>query len=59
MHYCPVCGQACFCHGDIDDCVVETEAYSSAHCLCECEGEGDMDDVCYSDDLQVEIVEGV
>jgi len=32
MHYCPECGQACYCHGDIDDCVVETEKYSAARC---------------------------
>lgn len=32
MHDCPDCGQACYCHGDIDDCVVETEEYSSEHC---------------------------
>lgn len=35
MHECPECGQACYCHGDIDDCVVETEAYSAAHCTCD------------------------
>lgn len=34
MHNCPVCGQACYCHGDIDDCQVETEEYSSEHCTC-------------------------
>jgi hypothetical protein len=32
MHSCPDCGSACYCHGDIDDCVVETEAYSAMHC---------------------------
>jgi hypothetical protein len=32
MHTCPDCGQDCYCHGDIDDCVVEIEAYSAAHC---------------------------
>ena len=32
MHSCPECGQACYCHGDIDDCEVETEEYSSEHC---------------------------
>lgn len=34
MHHCPDCGQACYCHGDIDDCEVETVAYSSLHCRC-------------------------
>jgi hypothetical protein len=34
MHTCPDCGQACYCHGDIDDSEVETEAYSSANCTC-------------------------
>jgi hypothetical protein len=32
MHTCPECGQDCFCHGDIDDCVVETEEYSALNC---------------------------
>jgi hypothetical protein len=32
MHSCPECGQACYCHGDIDDCEVETEEYSSEYC---------------------------
>jgi len=43
MHSCPRCGQACYCHGDIDDCVVETEAYSSARCTCDCDEEPDDD----------------
>lgn len=33
MHTCPDCGQACYCHGDIDDCEVETEEYASEHCV--------------------------
>jgi hypothetical protein len=32
MHECPESGQACYCHGDIDDAVVETWQYSSEHC---------------------------
>lgn len=36
MHHCPDCGHACYCHGDIDDCVVETEEYSSERCECDC-----------------------
>lgn len=49
MHYCPECGQACHCHGDIDDCVVETEAYSAANCTCDHEGSGLDDDDDYFD----------
>ena len=50
MHSCPRCGQACYCHGDIDDCMVETEAYSSAHCTCDCDGEPEEDDGWWCDD---------
>ena len=45
MHSCPRCGQACYCHGDIDDCEVETEEYSSAQCVCPCEDDW-ADGVC-------------
>jgi C4-type Zn-finger protein len=33
-HTCPVCGQACYCNGDIDDIFMETkEAYiNCTHC---------------------------
>lgn len=34
MHSCPECGQACYCHGDIDDCVVETEEHVFENCIC-------------------------
>lgn len=34
MHHCPDCGQACYCHGDIDDCEVETPEYAAKHCVC-------------------------
>lgn len=38
MHYCVACGCACYCHGDWDDCVVETEEYSYMNCEgCGCE----------------------
>ncbi len=37
MHDCPDCGQACYCHGDFDDCVVEIIAYSASHCTHECD----------------------
>lgn len=43
MHFCPECGQACYCHGDIDDCVVEDERYSAENCTCDHEGSG-LDD---------------
>lgn len=32
MHDCTQCGCACYCHGDIDDCQVETIEYSDMHC---------------------------
>lgn len=32
MHDCSICGCACYCHGDIDDCQVETVDYSYMHC---------------------------
>lgn len=32
MHDCYQCGGACYCHGDIDDCMVETEEYAYVHC---------------------------
>jgi len=32
MHDCYLCGQACYCHGDIDDCPVETEEYAYMNC---------------------------
>jgi hypothetical protein len=44
MHSCPDCGQACYCHGDIDDCEVETVAYSSARCTHDCEMHAEYDD---------------
>ena len=51
MHYCAECGQACYCHGDIDDCVVETEEYSYLNCTCPCE-ENDGDDFDSDDAVQ-------
>jgi hypothetical protein len=32
MHDCVSCGCACYCHGDIDDCQVETIEYAYMHC---------------------------
>lgn len=33
-HTCPDCGQACYCNGDIDDILLETEEDQEActHC---------------------------
>jgi hypothetical protein len=31
MHRCPDCGQACYCHGDIDDHENEREAERCVH----------------------------
>jgi hypothetical protein len=34
MHTCPVCGQACYCNGDIDDiCVLDHDSLPDCdHC---------------------------
>ena len=50
MHECPECGQACYCHGDIDDCTVETEEYSSMMCECPYSPDGCGGDDNYEDD---------
>jgi hypothetical protein len=34
VHYCPECGQACYCGGDIDDCPVYADADGPAWCTC-------------------------
>jgi hypothetical protein len=31
MHFCPDCGQACYCHGDIDDHENANEAEACVH----------------------------
>lgn len=47
MHDCWNCGRPCYCHGDWDDCVVETAEYSYENCEgCGCE----EDDECRPDD---------
>lgn len=48
MHDCTGCGCACYCHGDIDDCVVETAEYSYMHCV----GCGCAEDEMFCDDGQ-------
>lgn len=32
MHSCVNCGQAYYCHGDIDDCEVESPDYAEDNC---------------------------
>ena len=46
-HYCPHCGQTCYCGGDIDDCCFDNDAEVSRcnHCP-------DPDDVDRSEDDQ-------
>ncbi len=38
MHTCPECGQACYCHGDIEDHENENEEEFCTH---ECEEDTD------------------
>ena len=40
MHYCPECGQACYCGGDLDDCEMPE---GEERCLCPCD-EREYDD---------------
>ena len=42
MHECPDCGAACYCGGDIDDCMVYSFAQDCTHYL-ECQSEADED----------------
>ena len=47
MHDCSVCGCACYCHGDLDDCQVETPEYAYMHCEgCGCEEYEPDEDYC-------------
>ena len=32
MHFCPDCGSACYCNGDLDDCPVYTEVWAYENC---------------------------
>ena len=46
MHDCSLCGCACYCHGDIDDCPVEDPAYAYEHCEgCGCEEDHEPEDI--------------
>lgn len=50
MHDCSLCGCACCCHGDIDDCQVETIEYAYMHCDgCGC-AEDEYSDEYYDDE---------
>lgn len=41
-HECPDCGQTCYCHGDIDDCLFDN---SEEQAVCDhCPFEGDEDE---------------
>lgn len=33
-HECPDCGQTCYCHGDIDDCIFDNSSEQNVcdHC---------------------------
>lgn len=48
-HDCPECGLMCYCHGDIDDSVVETREFSDAHCT-HCPADGERENSPVSDD---------
>lgn len=53
MHDCNYCGCACYCHGDIDDCQVETIEFAAEHCTgCGCEEQrrAEHDDLFEEDD---------
>ena len=59
MHYCPECGQACDCHGDIDDAVVETEEYVFEHCVCRHDLYGDeVDEEARAESIAFDAVAG-
>ena len=40
MHYCPECGQACYCGGDLDDCEMPE---GEERCTCPCDELDDED----------------
>ncbi len=49
MHSCPICNQACYCGGDIDDIDTgDTEAEDN--CTCCAEGDGEDDGEYYDDE---------
>ncbi len=51
MHDCSLCGSACYCHGDIDDCEVETVDYAYMHCDgCGCSEDDELCDDDYEDE---------
>lgn len=40
-HECPDCGQTCYCHGDIDDCIFDNSEEQAVcdHCPLDDDGE--------------------
>lgn len=50
-HTCPACGQACYCNGDIDDCIndFEEDVMNCTHYL-ECQQEDQEFEREYDDD---------
>jgi hypothetical protein len=50
-HSCPECGQACYCNGDIDDCLLDDEA---AVIACTCCPDG-CDDEDFDYDVEVDL----
>lgn len=43
-HECPDCGQTCYCHGDIDDCIFDNSAEQAVCDHCPFEGDDDEPD---------------
>lgn len=43
-HPCFSCDGECYCHGDIDDCIVSLTPSNCESCGCEDEGSGRYDD---------------
>jgi len=61
MHDCFQCGSACYCHGDIDDCQVETIEYAYDHCEgCGCdEDRYELEDEGLDEDLLPDDLTGI
>lgn len=51
MHYCPDCGQACYCSGDIDDTPVYQGYEGPEWCRCDCD-EVEDEYYCLDEDLE-------
>jgi hypothetical protein len=48
-HSCPNCGSACYCHGDIEDCLLPSREAEAA-CTC-CPDPDDCDDAGFWDEF--------